>query len=125
MKIYKCTNCGNMLEVIVDGAIVPVCCSKPMDIIKTNTNEDALQEKHVPIYTKDKNKIQVYVGSVLHPMNKDHYIEWIVLKTDKGIYRKYLKPVDTPSITFLLSNDDEEVINIYAYCNIHGLWSIN
>lgn len=124
MKIYRCNKCGNVLEVIVDGAIVPVCCSKSMEIVKTNVNEDEMSEKHIPIYTKDGNKIEVYVGKVLHPMTEDHYIEWIMLKTNVGSYRKYLKPLDSPSITFLLSNDDEEVINIYAYCNIHGLWSI-
>ena len=125
MKIYECLNCGNMFEVIQDAAIVPNCCSKYMNIVESNSNETASLEKHIPEYTRKNNLITVNVGETLHPSTEDHYIEWVMLETNLGRYRKYLKPGEIPVITFLLSEDDEDVINIYAYCNIHGLWSIN
>lgn len=123
MKYYKCDKCGNTFEVVIDAAIVPVCCDSHMKIIESNTDEKGSKEKHIPVYTKDKNEVCVDVGSILHPMEDDHYIEWISLETTSGRYRKYLKPGDKPCVTFLLS-DDEDVINIYAYCNVHGLWSL-
>lgn len=123
MKFYKCDVCGNILEVIRDSAIVPNCCNKSMNLIKSNSDDSAAKEKHVPVYLKNENEIVVTVGSILHPSMENHYIEWIELETNKGCYRKFLTSLNQPSTTFLLEND-EEVVNIYAYCNIHGLWSI-
>lgn len=122
MKYYKCEKCGNIFEVIKDSAIVPVCCSDLMKELKPNTNEDASKEKHIPIVVKQKDKVVVYVGSVLHPMEEKHYIEWIAMETDQGRYLKHLQPNDLPLVKFSLYDDDEKIVNVYAYCNIHGLW---
>lgn len=123
MKFYKCNKCGNIFEVINDAAIVPSCCKEHMEILDANTNEEGSKEKHIPVFRRDANKVTIDVGSVLHPTEDNHYIEWIILETSSGIYKRILKPGDKPSITFLLSDDDNDVINIYAYCNIHGLWA--
>ena len=123
MKIYKCNLCGNTLIVLNDAGITPVCCGQEMEIINCNNDDSASTEKHVPIYEQDGNKVIVYVGKTLHPSLENHYIDWIEVETDRSSYRRKLKWSDFPTATFHL-NDDEKVVNIYAYCNIHGLWKM-
>lgn len=83
--------------------------------------EDAAFEKHIPVYTVEGDTVHVFVGEVEHPMTAEHWIEWVSLKTDKGIQRKYLKPGEKPSVDFKIL-EGEEVEEVYAYCNLHGLW---
>lgn len=125
MKLYECMVCGNVLEVLKDSAIVPNCCSRSMSLIKPNTNEKGLVEKHVPVYIKDGDTVTIEVGEIVHPSTEEHHIEWIALETKESLYRKKLNALDHPYAVFTLQSDDEEIVNIYAYCNIHGLWSIN
>ena len=80
---------------------------------------DAAQEKHVPVVTRENNRITVTVGSVEHPMTPEHYIEFIVLETANGFRVANLNPGDKPSVDFY---EDEPVIAVYEYCNLHGLW---
>jgi len=87
--------------------------------LKANTSDGAT-EKHVPVIEKDGDKITVKVGSAIHPMEEDHYIQWITLETDKGIQRKNLNPGQKPEASFTLS--DEKLLAAYEYCNKHGLW---
>lgn len=124
MKFYRCNKCGSIYCVIIDAAIVPKCCHECLEIMKPNTDESASKEKHIPVFKKIGNKLTVEVGETLHPSSNEHYIEWILIETNKGRYINYLSPSDKPSITFTLSCDEEEVINIYSYCNIHGLWAM-
>lgn len=123
MKFYQCEVCGNIFEVVRDSAIVPVCCGESMKPLKVNSNDDNASEKHVPVYVKDKNKVTVTIGSKIHPSDNDHYIEWIMLRTNKGIYKRLLNSNDIPIVSFLLQ-EGEEIENIYAYCNVHGLWAL-
>lgn len=120
MKFYKCEHCGNIIAMVKDAGVPVVCCGQKMAELIPNT-EDAAQEKHVPVYEKKSNILEVTVGSVEHPMAEEHFIEWIALQTDKGNQRKVLKPGDAPKADFALL-DGEEVQAIYAYCNLHGLW---
>lgn len=120
LKFYKCSRCGNVLEVIVDGQIKPMCCGKMMDELVPNT-VDASNEKHVPVINVDGNKVEVVVGSVEHPMLEEHFITNIILETSKEIKRVKLNPNSEPKAVFYLS-DDEVVIAAYEYCNLHGLW---
>ena len=120
MKFYKCEHCGNIIAMVKDAGVSVVCCGQKMTELVPNT-EDAAQEKHVPVYEKKSNILEVTVGSVEHPMAEEHFIEWIALQTDKGNQRKVLKPGDAPKADFALL-DGEEVQAIYAYCNLHGLW---
>lgn len=124
MKAYACDTCGNVVEVIRDGAIIPICCGTSMRLVLPNSNDEASIEKHVPIYVKDGNRISVSVGEITHPSLPEHNIEWIEIETPNQIQRKYLKPYDQPFATFFLEDENVEILNIYAYCNIHGLWSV-
>lgn len=120
MEVYKCGVCGNMVEIIHDGPGTLVCCGQPMKLQTENT-VDASKEKHVPVIEKIANGFKVKVGSVAHPMEEKHYIEWIELVADGKVYRQYLKPGDLPEATFEISAK-----NVYAreYCNLHGLWKV-
>ncbi|MFH1288268.1 MAG: desulfoferrodoxin [bacterium] len=117
-QIYKCNICGNMVEVLHAGPGRLVCCGQPMELLKENT-VDASKEKHIPVVEKTKTGVKVKVGSVLHPMEEKHYIEWIEIIADGKSFRKFLKPGDKPEVEFEIK---EEKIEASAYCNLHGLW---
>ena len=117
-QIYKCNNCGNIIEVLHPGVGQLVCCGQPMELIKEKT-EDAGLEKHVPVIEKTNTGLKVKVGSVPHPMKENHYIEWIEVIANGMTYRKFLNPGDKPEAEFEIKTDN---IKVRAYCNIHGLW---
>lgn len=118
LEIYKCNECGNMVEVIHEGKGELVCCGQPMKLITENT-VDAAKEKHVPVIEKTADGIKVKVGSVAHPMEEKHYIEWIEIIVDGKVYRQFLKPGDTPEALFKV---DGSQVTAREYCNLHGLW---
>ena len=120
MKFYKCAHCGQMIAIVKETGVPVICCGEPMQEMVAGTT-DAAVEKHVPVITKNGNIIEVKVGSVEHPMAPEHYIEWIALRTKQGNQRKILKPGDAPLATFALV-DGDEVIEAFAYCNLHSLW---
>jgi len=117
-QIYKCDLCGNIVEVIHAGGGQLVCCGQPMTLQTENTVE-ASKEKHIPVIEKLENEILIKVGSIEHPMEEKHYIEWIELQTTRYIYRKYLKSGEKPEAVF---KTNEVIVCARAYCNIHGLW---
>lgn len=119
MQVYKCNICGNMVEVIHAGKGELVCCGQPMQLLVENT-VDAAKEKHVPVIEKNGDTIKVTVGSVAHPMEEKHYIEWIELIVDGKSYRKFLKPGETPVAEFCVPGGNE--ISAREYCNLHGAW---
>jgi len=118
LQVYKCEVCGNMVEIIHEGAGQLVCCDQPMKLQEENT-VDAAQEKHVPVIEKTAEGILVKVGSVEHPMQDNHYIEWIQLLADDKAYRRFLKPGEKPEALFKIDGKD---MSAREYCNIHGLW---
>ncbi len=111
-QIYKCAICGNIVEVLHNGAGELVCCGQPMELIEEKTD---LNEKHTPVM----NNGEIRIGQILHPMEAEHYIEWIEVVTEKTVLRKNLKPGDEPKAVL---NTDERIKEIRAYCNQHGLW---
>ena len=117
-EIYKCNVCGNIVETVHVGGGELVCCGKPMVLQKENT-VDAAQEKHVPVIEKTDNGVKVKVGEVPHPMEEEHFIEWVELLADGRSYRKFLKPGDAPEAEFCIT---AEKISAREYCNVHGLW---
>ncbi|MBU0461291.1 MAG: desulfoferrodoxin [Nanoarchaeota archaeon] len=120
-QVYKCNVCGNIVEVVHVGGGELVCCGQPMQLMTENTT-DAAKEKHVPVIEETKTGIKVKVGSVPHPMEAKHYIEWIeVLTKDGKSDKKFLKPGDAPEAEFNLKKKD--VLKAREYCNLHGLWS--
>lgn len=120
LKFYLCEKCGNEIEMIYSSGVTPVCCGAKMTELIAGTVE-ASREKHIPVYSVDKNVVEVNVGSIDHPMAPEHYIEWVVLETSKGVQRKLLKPGNAPKVSFVLA-EGETVEAVYAYCNLHGLW---
>lgn len=119
-KFLLCRRCGNLIEMINDSGVTPICCGTDMDVLTANTTE-AATEKHIPVIEINSNIAKVTIGEILHPMEETHYIEWIHLETNKGIKRVNLKPGDEPIASFALA-EDETVTSAYAYCNLHGLW---
>ena len=117
-QVYKCNVCGNMVEVVHTGVGQLVCCGQPMELLEAKT-EDVGQEKHVPVIEKTGDGVKVKVGSVPHPMEEKHYIEWIEIIADGKIYRKFLKPGDEPEAEFKIRT---QKITAREFCNIHGLW---
>jgi len=120
LKFYKCNRCGNVLEVVFDGKITPMCCGKPMEELLPNT-VDASNEKHVPVINVEGNRVEVVVGEVEHPMLDVHFITNIILETNKEVRRVKLSPNQEPKAVFFLA-EGEEVVAAYEYCNLHGLW---
>ena len=120
MKFYRCKHCGQIVAVVKATGVPIICCNEPMEEIVPGTT-DAAVEKHVPVYTVDGTKVTVKVGSVEHPMQPEHYIEWIALKTTSGNQRKALKSSDKPEAVFAI-NEGDTVEAVYAYCNLHSLW---
>ncbi|MBQ4314222.1 MAG: desulfoferrodoxin [Lentisphaeria bacterium] len=116
--VYKCQECGSVLEVCAPGA-APVCCGAPMRLMKENTSDGA-KEKHVPVIEQCGNSIKVKVGSVAHPMTEEHYIMWIEVIDGDMLYRKRLAPGDAPEACFDIPFKD--TLCVREYCNLHGLW---
>ena len=119
MKV-KCEHCGNIMAVVKDSGVPVKCCGQNMTEIIPGTVE-ASAEKHIPVWKVEGNKVVVNVGSIDHPMQPEHYIEWVSLQTKQGNQRKQLKPGDAPTVCFSLC-DGDEVVAVYAYCNLHSLW---
>ena len=118
LQVYKCDLCGNIIEVLHGGAGELVCCGQPMKLLVENT-VDAAKEKHVPVIEKVEGGVKVKVGSVAHPMEEKHYIEWIQLIADGNAYRHFLKPGDAPEATFMVK---AQTVSAREHCNLHGLW---
>ena len=119
-KFLLCRRCGNLIEMINDSGVTPICCGTDMNELTPNSVE-AATEKHIPVVEIDGNIAKVTVGSTLHPMEEAHYIEWIYLETSIGIKRVKLNPKEEPIASFALLEEETEVA-AYAYCNLHGLW---
>jgi superoxide reductase len=118
-KFYRCEICGNIVEVVNEGAGVLVCCGNDMTELKANST-DAAGEKHVPVANREGTRLTVKIGSVAHPMIPEHYIQWVYVYTRNGGQRRVLTPNDPPEAIFSVECD--EPVSVYAYCNLHGLW---
>ncbi|MBP5175472.1 MAG: desulfoferrodoxin [Treponema sp.] len=121
LKFYKCKKCGKVVAMLKGSPCDTMCCGEAMAELKANTT-DAAVEKHVPVVQKNGNLVEVSVGSVTHPMEEKHFIEWIALETKSLSLIKSLKPGDAPKAVFALT-DGDDVVRAYAYCNLHGLWA--
>ena len=122
LDLYRCSICGNVVEIFVNGGGELVCCGKPMEKLEPKTHEEAVEEKHVPIFiSHSENSCEIRVGEVLHPMTNEHYIQFLeAISPDKKIVNvKFFNPNEEPK--FLLT---DVLDGAYAreFCNIHGLW---
>ena len=118
-KFYICAHCGNIVEMVHDANVPMFCCGQAMDELIPGAVEGS-HEKHIPAVKVCADRVEVNVGSVDHPMVDVHWIQWVQLVTDKGSYRKWLNPGQEPKVSFPLS--EEKPLEVYAYCNLHGLW---
>lgn len=118
LEVYKCSLCGNIVEVLHAAPGQLVCCGQPMACLKENT-VDAAKEKHVPVMEKVAGGVKVKVGSTAHPMEEKHFIEWIEIVADGRSYRQFLKPGQAPEATFMVDAAD---VTAREYCNLHGHW---
>ena len=118
-QIYKCELCGNIVEVLHGGAGELVCCGEAMKLLDEQS-ADQTTEKHVPVIEKSADGVVVKVGSVAHPMQDAHYIEFIEVLTDGGIQRAFLNPNDAPEAAFKV--DESKITKAREYCNVHSLW---
>ncbi len=123
-EIYKCDTCGNIVEVLDNGAGELVCCGNPMTLLEVQTEGDKAP-KHKPVVTIDGNTVTVDVGEVAHPMEEDHSIRFIELNLGDERFIAELNPGEEPKATFVVDEDllnDNDVV-VKEYCNLHGLWS--
>ena len=119
-KFYICPHCGKIIAVVKETGVPVMCCGQKMTELIPGTT-DAAREKHVPVYSVENGMVTVQVGSVEHPMQPEHFIEWVSLQTKQGNQRKLLKPGDKPKVCLAIC-DGDAVEAVYAYCNLHGLW---
>ena len=119
-KFYRCAKCGHTVVVVKDACDSLTCCGEKVEELVAGTTDGA-REKHVPAVKIDGQKVCVQVGEVEHPMMEKHYIQFIVVETDKGYMTKFLKPEEKPAAEFVLA-EGEKAVAVYEYCNLHGLW---
>ncbi len=121
-QIYRCNVCGNIVEIVHSGVGQLVCCGQPMELLEEKTIENEGKEKHVPVVEKTNRGFKVKIGSIPHPMEENHYIEWIEISVNGIAYRKFLKPGDKPEAEFCIEAIKAEKFEAREYCNQHGLW---
>ena len=118
-KFYVCPKCGQVIEIVHDNGRIPRCCGEKVLPLEPNSVE-ASGEKHIPQVKVADGFVEVNVGSVNHPMEDVHWIEWVELVSQDGVQRKYLNPGDAPLVKFPLGGS--QPLAVYAFCNLHGLW---
>jgi superoxide reductase len=118
LQVYKCAACGNVVEVLTAGAGHPVCCDKSMLNLAAKTADQG-REKHVPVIEKFNGGIRVKIGSIPHPMEEKHYIEWVEVVMDGKVYRQFLSPGQPPEAVFNVAADN---VKAREHCNVHGMW---
>jgi len=118
LQVYKCAECGIVVEVLTGGDCDPACCGKPMQLLDAKAADQG-KEKHVPVIEKTPDGIKVTVGDVPHPMEEKHYIEWIELLVGDAAYRQFLKPGQVPEALFPIKAD---LVSAREHCNVHGMW---
>lgn len=120
VKFFRCAHCGNVVAVLVDGGVNPSCCGEPMRLLRAGTTDGA-REKHVPVVEREGDEMHVRVGSVVHPMAPEHYIQLIAVACEKRLQVAHLSPGDAPEAAFHVPAG--KPVTVYELCNLHGLWS--
>ena len=116
---YVCKHCGNVITYLNNSGVKVKCCGEDMELINPNISDGA-KEKHIPVIKELDDSLEISVGEVMHPMSKEHLIDWIYIETPNGGRIINFKDTDEPTIKI----PKEEVINVYSHCNLHGLWKL-
>lgn len=117
IKFFVCKHCGKIIKELNSTNSKNVCCGEEMQILVANS-VDASVEKHVPVVEMIEDELLIKIGSTLHPMTKEHYIQWVIVKNDDRCYEVELFPEQDPVVRVPLLRN----ATVYAYCNLHGLW---
>ena len=121
---YRCKHCGSVvMRYSVEGQ-EPQCCGEPMEVLEPYTEDNpgqASAEKHLPVIKREGKVVTVSVGEQEHPMDPDHYIEWVYAYTEMGSQLVKLKPGVKPYARFQFAEDIP--LMFFIYCNKHGLWA--
>ena len=117
--IFKCEGCGVVVEAMNCSKASLSCCGQEMVKLKAKT-ADSATEKHVPILESTNGGSIVKVGSVPHPMDDKHSIQWVEIINGDYVNRKYLKPGEKAEGAFYATVQDGMVVR--ELCNLHGLW---
>ena len=120
-EVYKCTKCPAIVETLQGGEGTLACCDSPMTLLQEGVT-DAAKEKHVPVAEKTEKGIKVKVGSVPHPMEEKHWVQWVELLGDTFSHKHFLKPGDAPEAEFVCDCACKSRITVREYCNLHGHW---
>lgn len=118
LQVYRCEVCGNITLLLYSGGGELVCCRQPMKLLPEKTVDQG-KEKHVPEVKRDGNEVKVKVGLQPHPMEENHFIQWIEAVTDNRTYIEFLKPGNPAEAVFRIEGN---ILKIRAYCNLHHLW---
>ncbi len=119
LEVYKCNVCGNIVEVLYSGGGTLVCCNENMELLAEKSKDEG-NEKHVPVVEETENGVKVKVGSIPHPMEEKHFIQWVQIIAGDEVCRKFLNPGEAPEAEFEIG---AEGVKAREYCNIHGLWT--
>ena len=119
MKLFQCQTCGTILYLFDEKKSHITCCGE--DVKEIHPDQLGSIEHHVPVVVKDENQVDIVISAAKHPMDKSHYVRWIILETTQGMYLKYLDKNKEPETRFFLDNG-EEIVCVYEYCNLHNLW---
>lgn len=120
LKVYICKHCGNVITKLTSSHVPVKCCGEDMQLLEAGVT-DAAVEKHVPAVTVEGNLVKVKVGEVTHPMTAEHFIQWVVVETERDALIHWFHPEEAPEAVFALA-DGQKAKAVYAYCNLHGLW---
>ena len=120
LKVYICKHCGNVITKLTSSQVPVQCCGEDMQLLKAGVT-DAAVEKHVPAVTVSGSTVTVEVGTVAHPMTAEHFIQWVVVETERDALIHWFHPGEEPRAVFALA-EGQQAKAVYAYCNLHGLW---
>ncbi len=118
-QIYRCDICGNLVNIRAVGRGELVCCGKPMRLL-VEQQAEAGREKHVPVVEPAEGGIRVRIGSIPHPMEDRHFLEWIEVRDGPLSLLRMLKPGELPEVEFPLRDPN---VPARCYCTMHGLWT--
>ncbi|MBR2386757.1 desulfoferrodoxin FeS4 iron-binding domain-containing protein [bacterium] len=121
LELYKCSICGNLIEVVLEGEGELVCCGEIMEQL-TSDNHSGSMEAHRPIIESFEDKKTVRIGQTQHPMTEEHHIEFIevISPDEKYVKRKYLNPEEEAILEFECTCKNG--FSAREVCNLHGLW---
>lgn len=117
VQFYQCKHCETILLALCGK--VPHCCSQELILLSCNSGSGS-KEKHMPVLSYEDEMLIVKVGSAPHRAIPEHHIHWIFVETAAGGQYKKLTSADLSEAHFMVKECD--VLAVYAYCNLHGLW---